>query len=122
MYCRYCGKKTKDGVTVCTTCAKQHTGSTKMNGIKFKTMILVSAILLLIAASIIALAFMHKSPEEKITENMNILLSQEKEQLDPESVGTKIADAIYGNVSFEVLSANSETAVDGKIKYRVFRH
>ncbi len=82
----------------------------KKNNRKSKQIILVSAISLLVVVCVIAAAVLQKSPKEKVTENMNSLLLQEKEQLDPESVGTKIAEAIYSNVSFEVMSANRETA------------
>lgn len=111
MYCRYCGKKTEGNNTVCSTCSKKQDEGEKAKGKVKKIALWVVVVLFLLSAiSVIAFFAFRKSHEEKVTGNLHLLLEEEKGQLEPESVGSKIAEFVYGKVSFEVISASRKQA------------
>lgn len=111
MYCRYCGKKIEGYNTVCSVCSEKQSKGEKTKNRKRNILIwLVSAIILLAAIIVLVSLVFQKSPEEKVSTNLNTILAEEKELLEPEAVGTKIAELIFDNFSFEVVSANHKEA------------
>lgn len=111
MYCRYCGKKTNSDKTVCAACAKkQHSGSAKVGKQQKRIFLVVAVLLLGMVVLTVSFILVWQSPKEKVENGMNELLSQESKQLNSDSIGTRIAKAIYQNVSFNVISVNRETA------------
>lgn len=121
MYCRKCGKELNENSLFCSDCGtpikvveqKQSSqqGNNLPKGRRWKKMIVPAVLVLFIVSAIILICFLfQKSPEEKVSTNLNTILAEEKELLEPEAVGTKIAELIFDNFSFEVVSANHKEA------------
>lgn len=121
MYCRKCGKELNENSLFCSGCGtpikaveqKQSSqqGNNLPKGRRWKKMIVPAVLVLIIVSAIVLICFLfQKSPEEKVSTNLNTILAEEKELLEPEAVGTKIAERIFDNFSFEVVSANHKEA------------
>lgn len=97
--------------SVCSSCSKkQNKGRLPPKKARKRILWVVVTLCLLSAIAITAFFAFRKSHEEHVTANLHTLLEKEKDRLEPESVGSKIAEFVYGKVSFEVISASRKQA------------
>lgn len=89
---------------------KQNKGRLPPKKARKRILWVVVTLCLLSAIAITAFFAFRKSHEEHVTANLHTLLEKEKDRLEPESVGSKIAEFVYGKVSFEVISASRKQA------------
>lgn len=113
MYCRYCGKETGDKETICSTCARELGKKKKTNkkSNKKNTAIIIACVSLVLIGVIFLLVRNLQSPEDAVSENLDSIVNQQQEPINSDSLGSKIAEEIISNTSYQVLSANKDTAI-----------